>query len=53
MADIKNPEKWDVDDCIEDCHYSSRFCNEKEDGILVCPTSWSECEDDCRQKFSS
>jgi hypothetical protein len=46
-------ENWNLDECMEECHYSSRYCNEQEDGTLVCPTSWSECVDECKQSFSS
>ncbi len=53
MTVIKNPENWELDDCVEDCHYVSRFCHEKEDGIIVCPSGIRECADDCRERFSS
>lgn len=52
MSVVKNPENWDVGDCIEDCHYVGRFCDEKEDGTIVCPSERT-CVDECKERFSS
>jgi hypothetical protein len=52
MSVVKNPENWDLTDCIEDCHYASRFCYTKDDGTMVCPSERS-CADECRERFSS
>jgi hypothetical protein len=53
MTVIKDPDQWTVQDCIEDCHYHSRFCEEQEDGSLVCPPGIRSCEEDCRKRYSA
>lgn len=52
MSVINNPDSWDLSDCIEDCHYASRFCDEQKDGTIVCPSERS-CVADCKERFSS
>ena len=53
MPVIKDPENWTVSDCIEDCHYASRYCREQKDGSLQCPSGMHRCAEDCRRQFSS
>jgi hypothetical protein len=53
MSRLKNAESWTLDDCMEDCHYVSRYCIEQDDETLKCPMGWRQCEDNCRKQFSS
>jgi len=49
----QDPKTWNLDDCIEDCHYISRFCEEKDEETMVCLGGWRSCADDCSTRFST
>jgi len=53
MPVIQDPDNWTLDDCIEDCHYHSRYCEEQPDGTILCPPGIRACTEDCRNRFSA